>query len=128
MDHLAELDDDLARTSPTAGDWQPPAGFDAAAQALAAWLDATETPDATVDPAIYQALEAASKQLGAERVTGRQELLEAVALQRMPAALARAGLDTLAWTNGTLYHAWRLTRASSGAFVACTSTSWARCS
>jgi phosphate:Na+ symporter len=26
----------------------------------------------------------------------------------MPSATARAGLDTLAWANTALYHAWRL--------------------
>jgi hypothetical protein len=31
-----------------------------------------------------------------------------VALQRAPAATARAGLDMLAWANGAVYHAWRL--------------------
>jgi phosphate:Na+ symporter len=31
-----------------------------------------------------------------------------VALQRIPAATARAGLDTLAWANGAVYHGWRL--------------------
>ena len=108
LDHLSQLHDDLGRALPAVSDWQPPAGFAAGAQALAAWLDATADPAVNVDPAIYQALEAASKQLGVERDTGRAQLLQDVALQRMPAAAARAGLDTLAWAVGALYHAWRL--------------------
>jgi phosphate:Na+ symporter len=108
LDHLVQLHDDLGRALPAVSDWHPPAGFGSATPALVAWLDATRTPDAAVDPAVYQALEAASKQLRAERATGREQLLEAVALQRMPAAPARAGLDALAWADGALYHAWRL--------------------
>jgi phosphate:Na+ symporter len=111
LDHLAELHGDLARALPAVSDWRPPAGFGAGAQALAAWLDATKTPEANVDPAIFEALEAASEQLAAERTTGRAQLLEAVALQRMPAVAARAGLDTLAWADAALYHAWRLTES-----------------
>jgi phosphate:Na+ symporter len=34
--------------------------------------------------------------------------LEDIALQRMPIAAAREGLETLAWADGALYHAWRL--------------------
>jgi phosphate:Na+ symporter len=108
LDHLAQLHDDLGRALPTVSEWQPPAGFGAGVQALAAWLEATKDPVVDVDPAIYQALEAASKQLGAERDTGREQLLQDVALQRMPAAPARAGLDALAWADGALYHTWRL--------------------
>jgi len=57
---------------------------------------------------VFKALEDSSKQLSAERKTGRHRILEDVALQRMPSATARAGLDTLAWADGALYHAWRL--------------------
>jgi phosphate:Na+ symporter len=35
-------------------------------------------------------------------------MLEDVALQRVPISTARAELETLAWANGALYHAWRL--------------------
>jgi phosphate:Na+ symporter len=108
LDHLAQLHDDLERALPAVSDWQPPAGAAAGARALAAWLDATRGPEAAVDPTIYRALEAASKQLAAERDTGRAQLLEDVALQRTPAAAARAGLDTLTWTGAAVYHAWRL--------------------
>jgi phosphate:Na+ symporter len=108
LDHLTELDDDLASIPPVAGDWQPPPGFEAAARALAAWLDATKDPEARPDPAIFKALAEASKQLSAERKAGREQILKDVALQRTPATTARAGLDTLAWANGAVYHAWRL--------------------
>ena len=108
LDHLKELDDDLTNSPPISGDWQPPPGFEAGAQALAAWLDATKDPETQPDPGIFKALEEASKQLSAERKAGRQQILEGVALQRTPAATARARLDTLAWANGAVYHAWRL--------------------
>jgi phosphate:Na+ symporter len=108
LDHLTKLDDDLGSIPPVADDWQPPPGFEAGVRALAAWLDATKDPEAEPAPAIFKALEEASKQLGAERKAGRDKLLADVALQRAPAATARAGLDTLAWANGAVYHAWRL--------------------
>jgi phosphate:Na+ symporter len=108
LDHLAELDDDLKNIPPVAGDWQPPPGFEAGAQALAAWLAATKDPQAEPAPALFKGLEEASKQLSAERKTGREKLLADVALQSAPAATARACLDTLAWANGAMYHAWRL--------------------
>jgi phosphate:Na+ symporter len=108
LDHLAELHDDLTRIPSAAGGWQPPAAFEAGAQALAAWLAVTKDPERAPDPAILKALEEASKQLSAERKTGREKLLEDVALQRTPMATARAGLETLVWADGALYHAWRL--------------------
>src|SRR5262249_27974 len=107
LDHLTELDDDLG-SIPVAGDWQPPPGFEAGVRALAAWPDATKDPEAEPAPAIFKALEEASKQLSAERKAGRDKLLADVALQRAPTATVRAGLDTLAWANGAMYHAWRL--------------------
>jgi len=38
-------------------------------------------------------------------------MLEDVALQRTPAAAARAALDSLTWADPALYHAWRLTES-----------------
>src|SRR5262245_28337468 len=108
LDHLTQLHDDLTRIPSTVGREQHPAGFAAGAQALAAWLGATKDPDAAPDPAISAALEDASKTLGVECKAGRQKTLEDVALQRAPAATARAVLDTLAWADGSLHHAWRL--------------------
>jgi phosphate:Na+ symporter len=108
LDHLIQLHDDLTGIPSAVPGWQPPIGFEAGAQALAAWLDATKDPEAAPDPAIFRALEDASKQLSAERKTGRDKMLEDVALQRMPIATARTGLETLAWADGALYHAWRL--------------------
>jgi hypothetical protein len=35
-------------------------------------------------------------------------MLEDVAVQRMPAAAARRVIETLAWADGALHHAWRL--------------------
>src|SRR5262249_15112335 len=108
LDHLTELDDDLGSIPPVAADWQPPPGFEAGVRALAAWLDATKDPEAEPAPAVFKDLEEASKQLSAERKAGREKLLADVALRRVPAATARAALDTLAWVNGAVYHAWRL--------------------
>jgi phosphate:Na+ symporter len=108
LDHLSQLHDDLTRIPPEASGWQPPAGFEAGARALAAWLDATKGPEANSDPAIFKAIEDASKQLSTERLTGRDNILEDVALQRTPAEMARNGLEMLAWADGALYHAWRL--------------------
>jgi phosphate:Na+ symporter len=108
LDHLTQLHDDLTEIPPTVSGWQPPAGFAAGAQALAAWLESTNDPEASFHPAIFEALEDASKQLSEERKTGRDAVLEEVALQRTPTATARAVLDRLVWADGALYHAWRL--------------------
>ena len=71
-------------------------------------MDATKDPQAAPDPTIFKALEAASKQLNEERKSGREKLLEDVALQRTPTTTARAGLEILVWADLALYHAWRL--------------------
>jgi phosphate:Na+ symporter len=97
LDHLTELHDDLTRIPPAVSGWQPPADFEAGAQALAAWVDATRDPTATPDPTIFEALEDASKKLSAERKTGREKILEDIALQRAPMSTARAALETFVW-------------------------------
>jgi phosphate:Na+ symporter len=117
IDHLTELDDDLARIPPVASDWQSPSSFEAGARTLAAWIDATRDPEADPSPAVLKALEDSSKQLSAERKAGREQLLEDLALQRTPTTTVRASLDTLAWANSALYHTWRLAeslKAASG--------------
>ena len=43
-----------------------------------------------------------------ERKTGRDQILQDVALQRMPTEATRNGLEMLAWADGALYHSWRL--------------------
>jgi phosphate:Na+ symporter len=111
LDHLSELNDDLKRIPAVAVDGQPPAGFEAGARALGNWLDATKDPNETPNPAIFKALEAASKRLNEERKAGRAKILEDAALQRTPKATARAALETLAWADFTLYHSWRLTES-----------------
>jgi phosphate:Na+ symporter len=111
LDHLTRLHDDLTRI-PSAIRRSPlPASFEAGAQALGAWLDATQDPSATPDPAIFAALEEASKGLSAHCKAGREKTLENIAWQRVPTATARVTLDTLAWADRTLYHAWRLAEA-----------------
>jgi phosphate:Na+ symporter len=119
LDHLAAINEDLARVPPpVGGTWPPPAGFAAGARALAAWLEATADPEADPGPAIPAAIEAASQELAAERAAGRAQLLEDVAMHRRPAAEARAALDALTWGVGTLHRAWRLVaslRAAEGA-------------
>jgi phosphate:Na+ symporter len=111
MDHLTELNDDLRQVPPVVSGWQPPAGFEAGARGLAAWLDATQDAKVMPDAAVFKALEEASKQLSAQRKAGRETLLEDVALQRTQAATARAALDALVWADSALYHAWRLTES-----------------
>jgi phosphate:Na+ symporter len=108
LDHLNQLHDDLARIPSDVGDWRPPAGFATAALTLAAWLDTTKDPETAPGPAIFQAMEHASKRLTDERKTGRDKILEDVALRRIPAETARSALEMLAWVDGALYHAWRL--------------------
>jgi phosphate:Na+ symporter len=108
LDHLTQLHDDLREVPPAVSGWQPPAGFAAGLHALAAWLDAIKDPKTVPDPVVLKALEDASKQLSAERKTGRHELLEQVALQRTPTATARGVLELFGWADRALYHAWRL--------------------
>jgi phosphate:Na+ symporter len=108
LDHLARLHDDLRSVPPAVTGWQPPVGFATGARALGEWLNAARDPEASSNPALSAALEAASKQLAAECQAGRRATLEDVALQRVPIATAREALDTLAWADGALHHAWRL--------------------
>src|SRR5262249_23506651 len=52
LDHLSALERELGRIPPAVSGWQTPAGFEAAANVLGAWLDASSDPNAIVDPAI----------------------------------------------------------------------------
>jgi phosphate:Na+ symporter len=108
LDHLAQLHEDLTRIPSTVSSRSLPAGFEASAQALGAWLDATQDPDGTPDSATFAALEASSNSLSAECKASRERTLEDIAWQRAPMATARATLDDLSWADRTLYHAWRL--------------------
>lgn len=108
LDHFAVLQEDLTKIPPVSDAWQPPRGFAAGATALGAWLDATRDPAALPDASVLSDLEAAATRLAGERRDGRERLLEDLALQRIPPATARAGIDTLQWADGSLYHAWRL--------------------
>src|SRR5215813_9471221 len=108
LDHLSQLNEDLTRVPPDASGWQPPAGFDEGARALAAWLDTTTHPEAAPGAAIFKAMGDASKRLADERTTGRDKILQDVAMQRTTAERARRGLELLGWADGTFYHAWRL--------------------
>jgi len=67
---------DLKRIPPVVIGGQPLTGFEAGAQALSNWLDATKDPNETPTAVILEALEAASKQLNEERKTGRAKILE----------------------------------------------------
>jgi phosphate:Na+ symporter len=108
LDHLTQLHDDLKHLPPAVGGERLPESFATGARALAALLEVTKDPEASPDPALFAALEDASKRLSADCKAARQKTLEDVALQRVPAATARAVLETLGWADGTLYHAWRL--------------------
>src|SRR5262252_9102766 len=85
LDHLNQLHEDLSRVPPEAGGWQPPAGFEEGGRALAAWLDGTRDPEAAPEPTVFEAMEKASKRLADNRRTGRDKILQDVALQRTAA-------------------------------------------
>jgi phosphate:Na+ symporter len=108
LDHLNELYGDLRRIPANGSNWRRPAAMEEAAQALKAWLDATNDPEGTSDLAIVGPIENAFKQLTAECKTGRDKILQDVALQRTPAETARYGLEMLAWSDSAFYHTWRL--------------------
>jgi len=108
LDHLIHLHEDMSwRPAPT-DRWQAPASFSAGAQSLRSWLDATNDPNTTPNRAIIQAVVTASQQVDTEYQTERNKLLESVAMQRMPAAEARKGLDSLAWASDALHHSSQL--------------------
>jgi len=108
LDHLSQLQDDLTRVPSDARGWQPPAGFEECARALAAWINTTKDPEAPPGAAIFKAMENASNRLADEHKTGRDKILQDVALQRTPAETARSGLELFGWADGAVYHAWRL--------------------
>jgi phosphate:Na+ symporter len=108
LDHLNRLHEDLRQAPSDASAGESSAGFAEGAHALAAWLDATKDPGAAPELFVFEALEGASKRLADERKTGRDKILQDVALQRLPPETARYGLDMLAWAEVVFYHAWRL--------------------
>jgi phosphate:Na+ symporter len=108
LDHLTHLHEDMASVPPSTDRWQTPSSFAAGARSLRTWLEATNDFNAAPDPEITKMVSAAWEQLDSECQAERNNLLESVAMQRMPAAEARIGLDTLAWANGALHHAWHL--------------------
>ena len=108
LDHLAGLERALAFMPPAGGEPAPPGASQAAAQALAAWLEARLDPAVAPQAPILPAIEAAAARLAQERRRARRTLLEDVALQRVPAAAARARLEELGWADGALAHASRL--------------------
>ena len=65
------------------------------------------------DPAILDAIESASVQTAAESRTGREKILEDIALQRTPASTAEKMLETLSWADSATYHAWRMAKSLS---------------
>jgi phosphate:Na+ symporter len=107
LDHLTELHDDLTRVPSAASRIESP-GFEAAARALGALLDASKDPARAPDADAFGAVEVATKQLRDECRTGRAQILDDLGLQRMPAATARTRLDLLAWADSAIHHAWRL--------------------
>src|SRR5262249_22764994 len=107
-DHLNQLNEDLARAPPETSGWKHRAGYEEGAQAITAWLDSTKDPEAASGAAIFKAMEGASQRLADERKTGRDKILQDVALQHLSAETARTGLDMLAWADSAFYHAWRL--------------------
>ncbi len=108
LDHLNQLHHDLIRIPPVGGGLPPPSSFAESARAFASWFDATHDPTATAEPMLAAAIEAAANCIAEERRTGRDKLLEDVALQRVAPDAARNALEELAWADGAVYHAWRL--------------------
>ena len=86
LDHLTQLHDDLADIPPAVSGWQPPAGFDGGcAGACGVARFATKDPAAAPDPGDLRARsKPPRRQLADERKTGREKILEDVALQRTP--------------------------------------------
>src|SRR5262249_20396010 len=108
LDHLKQLHDDLKHLPPAVRGEQLPGSFATGARALVALLDATKDLEAAPDPALFAALEDASKRLSADCMAAREKTLEDVALQRAPAGGGGAVLEPLGWADRALYHAWRL--------------------
>ena len=108
IDHLKQLHEDLTNIPPKIDEWKPPPSFEAAARALGAWLDAHTDPPTASASSILDSIEAASTQLEAERRTGREKILEDIALQRMPISTAQRMLDMLTWADGAVHHVWRM--------------------
>ena len=108
VDHLSALERHLKQIPPAIKGWQPPASFGMAATMLAAWLDASSNPSASVDPAVGLAIQEASRRVREDSGSERERLLGDVALKRTPAATARGALDALGWADGGLSDAWRL--------------------
>src|SRR5262249_5544769 len=108
LDHLNQLQVDLIQRAPIGASFTPPPSFAASMRAVAAWLDATRDPEATVEPVLVAALENAAQLVAEERRTGHDKLLEDVALQRVSTETARNALEALDWADGAVYHAWRL--------------------
>ena len=73
LDHLMQLHGDLTRIPPGVAGGQAPEGFTAGAQALAAWLGATEDQEAVPDPGVFVALEEASRRLSVECKTAPRQ-------------------------------------------------------
>ena len=111
LDHLNQLHGDLIRRPPIGTSFTPPPSFAASAQTLAPWLDTTRDPGATVEPVVVAAIGGAAHLIAEERRTSRDKLLEDVALQRVSTETARNALEALAWADGAVYHAWRLTES-----------------
>jgi phosphate:Na+ symporter len=111
LDHLSSLERDLGRIPPAIDGWQPPASFEVGAHKLAVWLDASLDPNAPVDPVISLNIHEASKRLSEDNRVGRERLLDDIALKRTSVMTARGALDALAWADGALYDAWRLTES-----------------
>jgi phosphate:Na+ symporter len=103
LDHLRALHADLPGAPLPPGEAARPA-----ADALGAWLDATADPAAPPDAAVFPALEGAAEAARAWRDNGRRALLEEIALRRVPAESARAGIDALNWGRDAVNHSWRL--------------------
>ena len=95
LDHLTELDDDLT-THPARGRVATAGGIRRRRpRAGRLGRGGPRLPRRRPDAGVLAAVERAALQLREERKSGRERLLEDIALQRTPAGTARAGLDAL---------------------------------
>jgi phosphate:Na+ symporter len=101
LDHLSRLAEDLAEAVPRGGLGGMEEEIRMAVGALDAWL----TEGGTTKVA---ELEKSSIAFAAARKKRRERLLEDIALGRLEPPEATAALENIRWTDGALYHAWRL--------------------
>src|SRR5690606_5815819 len=106
LDHLSRLSRDLSSVPPPAAGREDSTAAARFTTALAAWIDVNTAPAVRRDSVAVLAESSAA--FAAERKRRRERLLESVARGELRTTDAMAGLERVRWTDGALYHAWRL--------------------